>query len=149
MPTAKQRPTAAAPPLDPAELSPLELHALAIAAKPAAKCRDDLAPGSDQAVDFVVRVRGQLTVGDTQTAIVTKKPDAETILAHVFATMTKAGQAKAFEHLASLADLDELPAADSAAVTLARQAIQTLALETQQPRRGNVTGQLSVERRKR
>lgn len=149
MPTAHKPPQQPAAPLDPAELSPLELHALALAAKPAAKCRDDLAPAPGQPVDFVVRIRGEITVGDAQTATVTKKPDAETILAHVFATMTKAGQAKAFEHLASLADLDELPAAAPAAVTLARQALETLAVETQQTRRGNVTGQLTVERRKR
>jgi hypothetical protein len=141
-------------------LSPLELHAIALAvAKQAAKSRDKLDCERGQEVDVSVRVHGTLDVQTGATYNVSKKPSLEDVLAVVLFTLTRAARAKMFEtlvdHFERLASQlgpaapepdPELTAIPADAVDQAKDLIERMSRSETQDRRGAVTGQLQIER---
>ena len=121
------------------DLSPSLWHALAVAArKPAANCRDDLAPGVYE-VCATVRVVGTLTVGhDTDTAA-TVTPGADVLLGLVLAKLN------ATTRQAILRELPADFAVPDGIVAEAEALTSQLRRKVTQHRRGAVTGTLTAE----
>jgi hypothetical protein len=127
-------------------LRPLELHALAIAAKDSKKVRDALAPGLSQRVDLTVKIVGTIDVANDQTAHVKDKPDLGEVLAVVLGTLTPKMRTAAVEIVVQRL---KHPRPE---IELSREwlgfvaAIESeLTVEKEQHRRGNVTGALMTE----
>lgn len=132
----------AAEPSAPADLSPVQLHALGLLSKDAAKWRDLLEPGS-HAFDFTVHLVGELHVGEAQTSTVNKKPDTETALARVFDVLGPKHKDKVLRELLTDPSVDP-PSKQSQ--ELAKLAITHLTTQTTQTKRGNVSGICHPER---
>lgn len=120
-------------------LSPVELHALGLIAKDAARWRDLLEPGS-HAFDFNVHLQGELHVGQGQTSTVDKKPNTETALARVFDALGPKTREKLLADLTGRPTLDGDPAPSKQAQELAKLVIVHLTTQTTQTKRGNVSG---------
>lgn len=153
MPTktkAKPAPAADPKPVAPAEiLAPEEWHALAVAAKPAGKLRDRLSVGPTP-IDVTVRIHGTLSVGGDQSNVVEEHPRAELLLGLVLASLGPATRAKALESCREgcrdwLAGGDA-PKLAGLAAEAAEDLYAALCRQSEQFKRGSVTGILLVER---
>ncbi len=141
-PAPRNLPAPAAAPV--CDLSPLDLHAVMIAAKPAKKVRDRLTPGMAQPVDVTLRLTGYVNVGEDSTAPVVKKPDLERVLKVAYAGFGKPNRARLMEAIVggyAQVDESELPAD---AVEMAKTTVALLTTSSDEPRNGNVTGSIVV-----
>lgn len=125
-------------------LSPEQLHALAVAGKPAAKVRDQLQPG-DYQIDALVRIKGQLQVGHPQPCSSSSSVPAPLLLA---AVLSQFGPRK---RIAIVDQILATIAADAGAVNVdnkslqqAERLIRETTTQTPKTKNGNVTGKLDV-----
>lgn len=136
-----------------AELSPLELHALAKAPRGLDKLRDRLDVADGQLVDFTVRVRGAVNVAADASSTLDQEPPAEVVLAVACGVLSRRARAEVREHVAQAfaewregAELPTLPAAD---VDYADDLMRACARRVTKSKRGNVSASLAVELVKR
>lgn len=124
-------------------LTPQQLHALAVAAKPASKVRDDLKEGHNYRIDFAVRVKGTLSVGATQPTSSATKLDPLLLLA---AVLDRLGPRKCktvvTELLATLAGKKLVVSEE--ATKQATRLVDSTTVTSSGTKRGNVTGEIEV-----
>jgi hypothetical protein len=124
------------------QLDPAQLHALAIAAKPAKKERQNLQVGT-HIIDCTVRLQGELVVSGDQSVLQTKKVGTEQLLAAVLGATTKATAkrivAAVIEHPERRA-----PEADSFESKLAAKLIDETSTESLVTRKGAVSGKITA-----
>jgi hypothetical protein len=128
------------------DLSPLDWTALAIAGKQAKRRRSLLEPGMAQPIDLIVHLSGHVDVAGDQTGSVKTAPEAEEVLTIVFAHLGPGTRQKVFDALVADFPKRESIAFPEEATHLAETAVAALTVSREQPRAGNVTGQVSVER---
>lgn len=133
---------------DDVELSALEYHGLAIAAKPASKLRDRLELGGAR-VDITVRVHGDVLVaGDAESTVIKAVP-ADLLLAFVLSALGPKTRAAAYEaaiqECAEFVRGGNLPAPQPTHTALAEDLLRHCSRPVVQRRRGNVTGVVQVE----
>lgn len=126
-----------------AQLDPAQLHALAIAAKPASKQRKNLSVGT-HVIDCVVRLQGEVVVSGDQTVVVTKKAGADKLLAAVLGATTKATAKRIVSTLLEGGPARLEPADDSFEAKLAAKLIDETSTETQVTRNGSVSGKITA-----
>jgi hypothetical protein len=128
------------------ELTPLELHALALISKRAKKVRDNLQGGTGQMVHFTLEVSGALDVNDGKPAKVTQELDAETMLAVLLDPLPASTRKKYLAHVAEACDEwatgGAPPIVSEAAKACASELLESGQREALQPRRGAVTGSI-------
>ena len=129
-------------------LEPLELHALAKAARKLDQVRDRLKVGEAQPVDFTVRIRGVVSVAADTASTTREVAPADKLLAAVIEFIQPRARVvllrevkKRFE---SFAGGGELPPASDAAIDLADDLLLAASREQQRPKRGNVTAAVEV-----
>lgn len=131
-------------------LEPVELHALAIAAKRASKVRDALDEGERQRVDFRVRVHGHVDVAGASTANVRDSVKPATVLALVLDALGPKTTDKAVEGAvaacAAFVAGGEEPEASHEARLAADALLERCSRLSVQSRRGAVAGEVTVER---
>ncbi|TWU66457.1 hypothetical protein [Crateriforma conspicua] len=121
-------------------LTPVQLHALTVAGKPASKVRDKLVAGKTYRIDLTVRIHGTLVVGHPEQVAVDKKACPKQLLAAVLSNL---GPRKRKSLVDELIASNEKP--DPKAVQEAERLIRETAKTTMQNRRGAVTGKLTAE----
>lgn len=135
------------------ELTPLESHALAKAAKRLPELRDRLTVGDAQPVDFTVRIRGVVSVAADTASTTRETAPADKVLAAVLSRMTpRARKVMAFEVQALFADFaagGELPTLEDRAIDLADDVLASASREVNKSKRGNVSAALEVTLKKR
>jgi hypothetical protein len=136
------------PAIPSAELTPMELHAVARVGKGAEKVRDHLADDHFELIDVTLRIKGSMTVGVPELREKTVKPDAVELLALVF-EMLPAGQRRVLEKRLDsayqLADTEARPEQQPAFRILAEQAIARWTKKDERVQRGAVTGTVAAE----
>ena len=127
-------------------LTPLELHALKIAAKRADDLRDELRPGQLQDVDFCLHVAGVICVGESSLTTISKKPTAQSVLERIWASVSPTTQARLAEELE--ADLVHGRAKQVSGEVTGQIEALLARLSSSSPleRRGSVTGQIELAR---
>lgn len=131
------------------ELTPLEWHALAIAAKAAANYRDQLQPAEEASpVDVTVRLTGDVHVGGPQNATCTEGVKLGTLLAICLGSLPPRYRQAAIEAAAErsstfVAGGDE-PELTKEEKLLAAQVAERCTRKQVVARRGSVTGHIGV-----
>ena len=125
------------------QLDPAQLHALAIAAKPAAKQRKNLSVGT-HVIDCVVRLQGEVVVSGDQTVVLTKKAGVDQLLAAVLGATTKATAKRIVDAVLGGGAARLKPAEDSWESKLAARLIDETSTETQVNRSGSVSGMITA-----
>jgi hypothetical protein len=129
------------------DLSPSLWHALAVAArKPAANCRDGLAPGVYEVCE-TVRVVGTLSVGHDADTAATVTPGADVLLGLVLAKLNSTTRQAILRELPAdfAAAGADYPAVPDEIVAEAEALTAQLRRKVTQHRRGAVTGDLTAE----
>lgn len=125
-------------------LTPEQLHALAVAGKPAAKVRDQLQPG-DYQIDALVRIKGQLSVGHPQPCTSLSGMPASLLLGAVLAQF---GPRKRIAIVDQILKAIEAEAGsvvcDNKSLQQAERLIRETTTQTPKTKNGNVTGKLDV-----
>jgi hypothetical protein len=117
---------------DAAKLSPLELLALKLCGRRSDDTRDEIQPGRDLEVDFLVHVQGTIQVSEDTTQNRAKKPSQELLLAHVAKMLTDSSQGATWiaikESLQNLATVNggSLPAIEEGYVASAKTLVTKL-----------------------
>lgn len=132
--------------LEPADLTPLELTALAIAGKDAKKLREQLADGLEQAVDFTVRVHGQVHVAGEAMATVTVTPKLDELLPVIFGAVGPETRAKIADWLHGYAHKTNSYEVAPAVADEAKRVLAGLGRKVPQARAGAVTGIVTISR---
>lgn len=124
-------------------MTPEQLHALAIAAKPASKVRDKLKPRKHR-IDFTVRLHGELVVNaDTTQASTSSVPAAE-LLAGVLAHFGPRKRKSVVDEILAARAAKGYKLEESATDEAARLIRETQTKGTA-TKRGAVTGKLTAE----
>lgn len=121
------------------QLTPAQLHALALVAKGASKVRDKLV-AQDYPVDFGVQISGVVTVSGDQTVTLSTKPSAVDVIASL---LSEWGPKKRIE-IASAVSAEKLAAVTPEQRLLATEIFDRLAIQAPTTRRGSVAGKLDV-----
>jgi hypothetical protein len=128
------------------ELSALELHAVQLVAKDAAKVRDELTVGKGQMVQCTLEICGAIDVAAAHAATVTEKLDSVTVLGVLLEPMSPPTRAKLLKQVGEAcgdwADGGEPPAVSDPAREAATALLESASRKGQQPRRGAVTGSI-------
>jgi hypothetical protein len=124
------------------QLTPLEIAAIGIVGKRDKEWREHLDVGDSQHVDVLLRIDGTVSVGDNQARKRREKPEAEDLLAAVFAALGASSKTadKVETHLLSQPRLEPTLEARARACAL----IERLTVVTENPVYGNVTGKLTL-----
>ncbi|MEP0344345.1 hypothetical protein [Rhodopirellula bahusiensis] len=126
------------------DLTPQQLHALAVAAKPAGKVRDKLVDGKKCRIDFTVRVHGELIVNNGTTHAGSSAAPSIDLLAGVLAEFGPRKRKAVVD--AILKDRSEKGyKIDEAATEQAQRLIESTKTATTVKKRGAVTGKLNLE----
>ncbi|HJT31057.1 MAG TPA: hypothetical protein VJ783_03245 [Pirellulales bacterium] len=135
------------------QLTPLELFALgkATGERQLKELRPRLQVGDGQAVDFTVRIRGELNVAGESSQTTSEKPPVDQVLAAVLSCLTGRARAIAREHVQKLfrawtAAGEDLPEIDDQFVDAADDLLTSLGRSVTKSKKGNVTASLAVER---
>lgn len=128
--------------------SDLQIAAVAHVGKRLEKVRDNLAVGEGQAVDFVVRIKGSMSVAGRQPKSDKLKPDAGALLVHLLEAAGERTRKKLLDqaeraYLASeRAELEELETEEAPRV---KALLSRLTAVESGTKRGNVGGSLDVQ----
>lgn len=122
-------------------LTPQQLHGIAVAGKRAQKLRSKLEPGHTYRLDFLVRIKGDLSVGTDQPNMTYTKADACELLAKV---LTALGPRKCKSVVDAILCTPQTPAID-AAIEQAKRLVSETTTEKKTTKRGNVTGKITAE----
>ena len=123
-------------------LSPQQLHALAKCGKQAEKVRDELKAGHTYRIDFVVRVKGNLSVGERQPTTFSNSVDPAQLLA---AVLEQLGPRKRVSVVSAIIAAKGMPDVSEEATKQAERLIRETTTSTAGKKRGNVTGKLTAE----
>jgi hypothetical protein len=131
-------------------LTPVEWHALKVVGANAAACRDALKPSKQNPVDLLVRIRGNLSVGEDGVVARKQKPTVDEVLAFVLANHEEMktlgpGGLGTFILNAAKANGGTIPEVEEAFHVQAKQIIGHLTKTVgQSPRKGSVKGNFQV-----
>lgn len=120
------------------DLTPAQLHALQLIAKPAKGVRSKLSAGPHD-VDFGLQINGTVHVSGNQSITVSSKPDAVTVAALILGTY---GPRKRRQIVADLIAGDHAGAVDDGLRELAGEMILGLTSTKPGSRIGSVSGKL-------
>lgn len=132
------------------DLTPEEVCAInAVFGKEAKTWRDSLTPGLNQPVDVLLRIVGQLDVGDDQPRTETSKPQLLPVLAVVFDELGPKSRVKVREalvrRLGSQNAGRDAREPDAEASGFANATIELLTIREPKTVRGNVVAKLEVQ----
>ncbi|MEM8910829.1 MAG: hypothetical protein AAGC97_03600 [Planctomycetota bacterium] len=125
-----------------ADLTPVQWHALAIAAKDAGKHRDELEPSDSGPVDFIVHVTGEVVVAEDSQRAAIKRPKDSELLAAVLGTYGPIKRERIVDEI--IAEYREGVEVDPAAADAAKRLAAGLSERSMVDRRGAVTGKVDV-----
>ena len=127
------------------EITPLQWQALAKLGDKAKQFRSQVPVLDAQAVDFVIKITGDLNVADGTTYRVQDKPDLQTLLGIVLTGLGPKTREKALEQMVALGRSEDagIVAADVAAEVSA--AITKLTIVGSQTRSGAISGNITAE----
>ena len=127
------------------EITPLQWQALAKLGDKAKQFRSQVPVLDAQAVDFVIKITGDLNVADGTTYRVQDKPDLQTLLGIVLTGLGPKTREKALEQMVALGRSEDagIVAADVAAEVSA--AIAKLTIVGSQTRSGAISGNITAE----
>lgn len=126
------------------ELSALEWHALKVAGAEAKNRRKELPEGSGQAVDFTVRVHGEVHVAQSGKTTDTDAPKADVLLAKILERLGRGPLADADALDGYFRRLQDLGAPGKDAVARAKKILERFTTRTPKPKDGAVTGALTL-----
>lgn len=126
------------------DLTPQQLHALALAAKPAGKVRDQLVEGKKSRIDFTVRVHGELVVNNSVTQASSSAAPSIDLLAGVLAEFGPRKR-KAVVDAILKARSEKGYKIDEAATEQAKRLVESTKTSKTVTKRGAVTGKLQLE----
>jgi hypothetical protein len=130
------------------DATPIELFALARAAKAAEKVRDHLEEGTTAEVDVKLRLKGMLQIGMNEIRERSVKPELVNLLGMILEFLPSGGRRKLEKKLDSafsLADASCWPECVPEMRILAEQAIARWSRKDEHVQRGAVTGVVTVE----
>lgn len=126
-------------------LTPEQLHALAVAGKPAKKVRGQLKAGQTYEIDALVRIKGQLSVGHPQPYSEATSTPAQLLLAAVLAQFGPRKRIAIVDRiLATIAADAGAVNVDNKSLQQAERLIRETTTQTPKTKNGNVTGKLDV-----
>lgn len=125
-------------------LTPPQLHAIAVAGKTAKSVRSDLTADHTYRIDFGVRVKGQLKVGDKQPLTSHAKPTLQPIVAALLRYFGPRKAKTIVDEIVAGGYADSIKAKDDAA-ELAIRLIRELTTPSTGTKAGSVTGTFDLE----